>query len=411
MTNPFHMAASTYTVAPGDTLYGIARRLGTTVDNIMAINGLQSTALSVGQVLRISNDAPETPVSAPEQPHFQPPVQPQPEPEPEPQQNPWPEQPHYPTYNAGGTDYISARQQFAIRTQPDAGFNRYFITVPIPSGGAIVAAMRDNLTNSRYMVYPNGIGYSGQSSMALNVDDIASVGLNAQQAAALQYVSTHEGRFDAINSYDKGIFSYGFIQFVGASASGGSLNRLLASMKANAPDSFANIFQCVGIDSEAGVTTVMNDQGYQLRGDDAWMYIQRDLPLYGAFVQAGFDPALNLEQLRMANALYIQPALNFRLNVNIAGIQITIPRLQDVLSSEGALTLVIALAVNQGVGGMSRIMADAVARVAAQSQIFNPNGLSQIDQRQVVQTVAATTVDDRVRARANGVLNADLSFV
>jgi peptidoglycan endopeptidase LytF len=404
------MALSTYTVAPGDTLYGIARRFGTTVDNIMALNALQSTALSVGQVLRLSADAPDipqdTPQDSPEQPS-----QPIQQPDETPQQDPWSAPANnYPTYNAGGTDYINARQVFGIRTQPDAGFNRYFITVPLPGGGSVVAAMRDNLTNSHYMVYPNGIGYSGQSSMALNLDDIASVGLNAQQAAALQYVSTHEGRFDAINSYDKGIFSYGFIQFVGAAASGGSLNRLLASMKANAPGSFASIFQAVGIDTDGSTTLVKNAQGYQLRGDDAWLYIQQTLPLYGAFVQAGFDPSLNLEQLRMANSLYVQPALNFHLSVNIAGIQISIPRLQDVLSSEGVLTLVIALAVNQGVGGMSRIMADALAKVAAQSQISSPNALSQVDQRAVVETIASTTPDDRVRARAAGVLNSDLSF-
>ena len=51
-----------YTVEWGDTLYSIARRYGTTVEAIVALNGLQDASyISVGQVLKISG----TPSSAP----------------------------------------------------------------------------------------------------------------------------------------------------------------------------------------------------------------------------------------------------------------------------------------------------------------------------------------------------------
>ncbi len=43
----------TYTVKPGDTLYNLAMRFNTTVDNIKDINNLTSNELSVGQVLKI----------------------------------------------------------------------------------------------------------------------------------------------------------------------------------------------------------------------------------------------------------------------------------------------------------------------------------------------------------------------
>lgn len=42
-----------YTVRPGDSLWLIARRYGTTVDAIKALNGLTSDLLNIGQVLRI----------------------------------------------------------------------------------------------------------------------------------------------------------------------------------------------------------------------------------------------------------------------------------------------------------------------------------------------------------------------
>ena len=51
-----------YTVQWGDTLYSLALRFGTTVDAIVALNGLQNASyIRVGQVLRISGTAPSTP--------------------------------------------------------------------------------------------------------------------------------------------------------------------------------------------------------------------------------------------------------------------------------------------------------------------------------------------------------------
>lgn len=45
-----------YTVRPGDTLWLLAQRFGTTVDAIKGLSGLTSDMLSIGQVLRIPND-------------------------------------------------------------------------------------------------------------------------------------------------------------------------------------------------------------------------------------------------------------------------------------------------------------------------------------------------------------------
>lgn len=42
-----------YTVKSGDTLWILARRFGTTVDEIRKLNGLTSDLLNIGQVLRI----------------------------------------------------------------------------------------------------------------------------------------------------------------------------------------------------------------------------------------------------------------------------------------------------------------------------------------------------------------------
>jgi peptidoglycan DL-endopeptidase LytF len=50
-------SGDTYTVQSGDSLSSIAEKLGTTVDELTALNDLTSNELSVGQVLRIPGSA------------------------------------------------------------------------------------------------------------------------------------------------------------------------------------------------------------------------------------------------------------------------------------------------------------------------------------------------------------------
>lgn len=52
-TSPEGIITNTYTVQKGDTLYSIARKLGTTVAELSTLNNLVSTNLKIGQVLKI----------------------------------------------------------------------------------------------------------------------------------------------------------------------------------------------------------------------------------------------------------------------------------------------------------------------------------------------------------------------
>jgi N-acetylmuramoyl-L-alanine amidase len=56
-TIPVAGSGSQYTVRPGDTLYLIAQAHGTTVDNLMAVNNLSGTSIYPGQILNLPTGA------------------------------------------------------------------------------------------------------------------------------------------------------------------------------------------------------------------------------------------------------------------------------------------------------------------------------------------------------------------
>ncbi|MCZ7570833.1 MAG: LysM peptidoglycan-binding domain-containing protein [Ardenticatenaceae bacterium] len=62
---PAHaLSGQTYTVKPGDTLYSIASRYGTTVEAIMRANGLPNATIYAGQTLLIPTGSTSTPSSS-----------------------------------------------------------------------------------------------------------------------------------------------------------------------------------------------------------------------------------------------------------------------------------------------------------------------------------------------------------
>lgn len=50
-----------YKVSAGETLFSIAKRFGSTVEDITAVNGLTSTTLAPGEILKVRIGVPETP--------------------------------------------------------------------------------------------------------------------------------------------------------------------------------------------------------------------------------------------------------------------------------------------------------------------------------------------------------------
>lgn len=363
-----------HTVVADDTLFNISQRFELKITELKILNHLSTDVIHIDQklIVGVSHGGSNYPPPLPK-----------------------------PTPVTSTTEY----PQFPLKTTRKGKVNQYQLTVTLQNGQTIVANMVDVPAKK-----PTGIYYLGQSRIQLNFKDLQSIGLNKKIIEALEFVSTFEGAFDAINTYDRAVFSYGFIQYVGLSTYGGSLNQLLASMKNKAPEAFARIFESVGITVVGKTVQFIDPQGVKFLGDKAWYAIRKHVALFGAFIQAGFEPILVMEQYRMANELYAQPALKTPLFLNLSGKKVTGLILQEVFLSDAMQALAIALAVNLGNGGMKKVITKAIAGVALDFKIKDKVGLSKLDEKAVCQKIISASGNSHAIDRAKRALKSGLSF-
>lgn len=275
-----------------------------------------------------------------------------------------------------------------------------------------------NFVRSNYSVYPYGISYSGTVVHDIPASYYESVGLSRQLAEALEFVSKNEGKFDAINSYDKAAFSFGFIQFAGETG-GGTFPNMMALIKDRNPSLFEEAFGRFGIDVEytykndkyePASMVVFTPDGKRYVGTDAEKYIRADKVLHGVFVRAGQNIEVAKLQVLAAVQEYVKPALRAKISLNANGVDVNREPVTDFINSAGGITVLIDLAVNQGLTGALRIFAPAMEQVARQTGITSLAALKNIDEKRVIQTIIANATDARVRTRPQKVLDAGISF-
>jgi LysM repeat protein len=383
----------TYQVRAGDTLFGIARKFNTTVVSIKLINHLGGDGLSIGQQLTISVQA--SGVSFPIPPAPQPP-RPQP-----PFQQPPVNPPPFVTPNpipvaAAGISEDSAK---------------VFINLTLLNGQPFQAALRKN---NPLGINPKGVQYGGKSTIFIPTQQLQMLGIDEVRNQALQFCKKIEGNYDAINTYDNGIFSYGFIQFTGQS---GSLDRLLQSMQDHAPEKFNRTFRQAGISVSANKVQVQDAQGNFLTGPDAWKFIRGQYSLLTPFIQAGFDADLVFEQYRQANLLYVQPALSAQLSLNFDGGSVKVP-LTVVLPAAQTQALAVSLWVNLGSSpsGAPAYLSRVLSSFAQQRGISDPSGLARVPWNEVSlfisnfqDTLLAKSKNDLAVLRAKEILASGLA--
>jgi peptidoglycan endopeptidase LytF len=308
--------------------------------------------------------------------------------------------------------FLNARQVFRVSVANEGTRNRYDISYPRPTGGVGTATFRDNVPSS-FTVYKEGISYAGTPTASIDrlpPQAFAAAGLNATLTKALRLVSSHEAKFDGINSYDKAIFSFGFIQFAGGSVSAGQLPNMMMLFKTKQPQMFQQLFGQYGIDVVAGSprpdVRIWTENGSQVGGDDAWMYVMRNKQLTTTFIAAGNSPICMAIQIEQAAVGYVFPALKMPLDLGALG---RVPA-SSILRSEAGNIALIDRTINMGAGGASRLFKEAIDTLAPGASLAQVQGLS--DQRILQQVVAIgqSRNDKRITDRINSIINGGYSF-
>ncbi len=201
--------------------------------------------------------------------------------------------------------------------------SQYAIT--FEEGGKDVTRRTSDYVSSGYTVNPDGVGYSGvHKPTDMSLDTFKETGLTETQSKALKHASKHEGKFDAINGYDRALMSFGFIQFAGG---GRSLEYLFARIKSEHPSVWQDNFAKYGIDVEyktnAKGTITENscrivvhdvDNKKTVRGDDATVLLANDKELTGVLMRAGGNSTVQKMQVAVAKEKYVDPANASKLN-------------------------------------------------------------------------------------------------
>lgn len=216
----------------------------------------------------------------------------------------------------------------------------------------------------RYEFAPAALGrYRGHVYHGVLRPDAADVGarlarmqLPPDAARPLAIVSSFEGGFDAIQTYDRGKFSWGFIQF----ALTGGLPRLLDDLKRLAPAIFAEHFVAAGLDVGTGGIVVRRN-GRTLTGRRAHDRLHDDPSCWLPFIHA--SRVSQVQDIQVANAYTYYYAHPLETLVTIGSTTITLGAL--FADSEHGRTAVCDRAVNRGVGHTTVLFRTAVARSRA----------------------------------------------
>ena len=344
-----------HTVQRGDTLYSIARRYGTTVDALQRINKLSGNSISPGMRLIVTVQQSGGSFG------------------PSPAPNP----------SGGGTPSTGGATANTGGGSITPGNNGITIRVPLLDGNTAIANLRN---------FKTGYLYHGQSHKIPSIGEIRQIGLNDETFNALQYCKKVEGNYDAINTYDAGIFSFGFIQFIGKD---GVLDKLLRNIKAFHPQKFAQVFERAGISLSNDRLLIYDERRNPLIAENAWHNLRARPEYFIPFIQAGFDRQMILEQYRLANTEYAAPALTRTLQIRLANGSVQGIPAGEVFQGLEARSLLIAMGINLGLGGMSASLSESLSDLASMNNLQEArqltrfgwqiilNHIAQYEQRQI----------------------------
>jgi hypothetical protein len=221
-------------------------------------------------------------------------------------------------------------------------------------------------TSPRYAYYrwPDGVDSEGTPVSSVPDDRLTKLfqmaGCTDSEARVMRAVSPLEGGFDAVNTYDTGYVSVGFIQFASLQAGAGSLGSLLLAYKQDDPTDFANDFHKYGIDvAPNGDLDVLDpNTGAEIFAADANQRIINDKRLVAVFQRAGLkSDSFCSEQIKCAKSQYY-PA-NDPITITCPSGTTLTGKVCDFIKSERAMAMLFDRKVNTGhIAILAKLAAD-----------------------------------------------------
>jgi len=241
----------------------------------------------------------------------------------------------------------------------------------------ITLTYQDNVrvSNPRYPYYRFAIGVNSEGvavkEMAPDRMDhlfrLAEV--TESEARIMRSVSILEGGFDAINTYDTGFVSVGFIQFASLREGAGSLGAMLLEYKTTNPTDFQRDLRQYGIDVQpTGLLDVVDPQtGAELFGPDANLKIIEDARLIAVFQRAGLkSDSFIAAQIRSAKTQFYPSDDPITVTV---GTQTITGKISDFIKSEAGMATLMDRKVNTGHLDLLQSVVADVAQKANISQL------------------------------------------
>lgn len=175
----------------------------------------------------------------------------------------------------------------------------------------------------------------------------------------LAIISQHEGIFSNVNTWDRAIVTFGFIQWTFGEDGDGSLVPLLAEAKRREPQIYRDRLQRYGIDVTARQVELTHPDGTVVRGAEAAAAIQVDPKLTAILSRLGIEQAVQDIQVLHAVATRITAVRARR----VPGHPVTVG---DVVSSAYGVGVMTDRAVGSGTGAVLQTVASALTLFVGQ---------------------------------------------
>lgn len=227
--------------------------------------------------------------------------------------------------------------------------------------------------------------YEGEDRKKLT-ELFKTIGRTESEAKILMAVSALEGGFEAINTYDTGYVSIGFIQFITAREGKGSLGLVLARYKQNDFAAFRADFHQFGVDvtPESTIAIVDPATGTEKHNEDAVRAIIDDKRLTAVFERAGMRDGFRRAQVEIAREQY-WPG-DDRVTVIIGGVQQT-ALVTDIVKTEAGLATLMDRKVNRG---NIRLLNDVAGKLVEKYRMTRLTDLTQ-HEKEVIQQMKFRT--------------------